>query len=156
MTPIRTEIRTDYVGDYYAYVYSDGHVETDPPNRPLYKEDVQRLRRQELARTDALRQVAAEKMRVVEPGRARAREMLPLSGSADQLEQFRQTLTALRTTAGTNAASPATLEQLRLRADLGGELVGLERLALDPIGDPEVRDPAPASSPRSPVLEGMR
>lgn len=51
--PISTETRTDYVGEYRAYIYADGHVETDPPGRPLSKEDVQRKRVLAYARANA-------------------------------------------------------------------------------------------------------
>lgn len=51
--PVSEEVRTDYVGEYKAYIYADGHVETDPPGRPLSKEDRQRQRVLEYARANA-------------------------------------------------------------------------------------------------------
>ena len=41
MDIVKTETKSDYVGTYTAYTYTDGHVETNPVSRPKYKEDVQ-------------------------------------------------------------------------------------------------------------------
>jgi len=55
------ETRTDYLGAYTAYIYPDGHVETDPPNRPTSQEDAQRARRRQLAQTLARRMLEIER-----------------------------------------------------------------------------------------------
>lgn len=51
----RTEIRTDELGSYTAYIFDDGHVETDPPGRPLYRVDLQRKRRFEIQSSQTLK-----------------------------------------------------------------------------------------------------
>lgn len=60
MRPILTVRSTDIAGSYVAYTYADGHVETDPPNRPKFKEDLQRDRKIEVAKTRASAILAAE------------------------------------------------------------------------------------------------
>ena len=44
--------KTDYIGTYTEYTFDDGHVETDPPNRPIYKEDVQLQRTADTGATE--------------------------------------------------------------------------------------------------------
>ncbi len=43
MSLISKTIETDYVGTYTRYVYDNGHIETDPVGRPIFREDAQRL-----------------------------------------------------------------------------------------------------------------
>lgn len=43
MSLISKTTETDYVGTYTRYVYDNGHVETDPVGRPIFREDAQRL-----------------------------------------------------------------------------------------------------------------
>lgn len=52
---VKTETRNDYEGDYTAYLYSDGHIETAPVGRPLFKEDAQRRQLAQQAVADAPR-----------------------------------------------------------------------------------------------------
>lgn len=40
---VSTTTETDYLGSYVRYVYDNGHVETDPAGRPVFREDAQRL-----------------------------------------------------------------------------------------------------------------
>lgn len=54
---------SDAAGLYTAYTFSDGHVETDPPNRPLSKEDLQRQIRDQLAQTKATQSLANDRGR---------------------------------------------------------------------------------------------
>jgi hypothetical protein len=43
MSLLSKTIETDYLGTYTRYVYDNGHVETDPVGRPVFREDAQRL-----------------------------------------------------------------------------------------------------------------
>ena len=43
MSLLSKTIETDYLGTYTRYVYDNGHVETDPAGRPIFREDAQRL-----------------------------------------------------------------------------------------------------------------
>jgi hypothetical protein len=58
MDYVSKETRTDFVGTYTAYIYPDGHTETDPPGRPMTREDVQRQRLRQ-ASTDQARKIMA-------------------------------------------------------------------------------------------------
>jgi len=64
MRPYKKETRQDYVGTYTAYLYADGHIETEPPNRPQSKEDVQRKRRVAMTKQKAVAMLAAERARL--------------------------------------------------------------------------------------------
>ena len=52
-TVVKTQTLSDAAGLYTAYTYSDGHVQTSPPNRPVSKEDLQRQVRDQLAQANA-------------------------------------------------------------------------------------------------------
>lgn len=54
---------SDAAGLYLAYTFSDGHIETDPPNRPVSKEDLQRQIRDKLAQTKATQSLANDRGR---------------------------------------------------------------------------------------------
>lgn len=85
---LREEIRTDYRGAYTAYLYADGHVETDPPGRPISKEDWQRHR---------LNQATAEKVaRMTTAARTAAGARgIPMPSDIKQAERSVPTLRAL-------------------------------------------------------------
>lgn len=121
--PVRKEIRADYVGEYIAYIYGDGHTETDPPGRPLYQEDVQRQRAKEVARSRARAALAAARLRSQEANDI-ARENSLSALTAPQFEEFRKSQAAVTRLAGTATASGAAIRHVALNADLGGLLVG--------------------------------
>ena len=52
--PIKKITKTDFVGTYTEYVYGDGHSETDPPGRPLTRDDVIRASRRAAGSVDRL------------------------------------------------------------------------------------------------------
>jgi len=54
---------SDAAGTYTAYTYSDGHVTTDPPNRPVSREDLQRQVRDQLAQQQATRSLVNDRAR---------------------------------------------------------------------------------------------
>lgn len=127
--PVRKEIRTDYVGEYVAYIYGDGHTETDPPGRPLYQEDIQRQRAQEVARSKAREAMAAARLRSQEANDI-ARENSLSALTAPQFEQLRQSLSLITRLASSATASGPERRRAVLRADTGGLLVGSQELTL--------------------------
>lgn len=58
-TLLRQEIHTDAAGTYTAYVYADGHTETNPPGRPMSREDMQRERISTVAAERAKQAISA-------------------------------------------------------------------------------------------------
>ena len=99
---MKSETRTDFVGTYTAYLFADGHVETDPPGRPQSREDAQRERRRQLATADPRRQLqaAAPLDRVLQP--------------------FQRTSAALAEIATTVQAVKPARDELLTTVDLGG------------------------------------
>lgn len=120
------ETRTDYAGTYTAYIYADGHVETDPPGRPLFREDVQRQRRKEYALRQATRVLEVERakagVRQLPNAIERANETA-VSGRALN-EGLRATLEAFATVAGTIGTPRSQALELINNFDVGGPLVG--------------------------------
>lgn len=54
---------SDAAGTYIAYTYADGHVTTDPPNRPVSREDLQRQVRDTIAQQKATQSLTGERAR---------------------------------------------------------------------------------------------
>lgn len=124
---IKTEPRTDYVGSYTAYIYSDGHIETDPPGRPQSREDVQRQRLQEVSRLKARAMAQAQRTRhgvVASIAPAVTRETGHSIVPRVLLEPFHATLDAIAKLAPTARANTGMLDEASSRFSLGGELVG--------------------------------
>ena len=122
---VKTETRNDYEGDYKAYLYSDGHIETDPPGRPLFKEDAQRRLLGQRAVADAPRflktarasEAQAERPHLQADNRhaANARVMAPA---------FHDSLAGLSAVTSTFTASPLYRAAVVGQVDLGGVVVG--------------------------------
>lgn len=127
-TLVRAETRRDFLGEYVAYVYADGHVETDPPHRPVYREDVIRRRAAQIAAKQPDAAVAAQRAAKsasnLESRIERARQMVLL----DSLAEFRATLTAVQTLVAATIASREELLELLSNIDIGGELRSAEEL----------------------------
>ncbi len=129
-TIVSRQTLSDAAGTYIAYTYSDGHIATDPPNRPVSKEDLQRQVRDTLAQqkaTQALtndrarftksqaqllapnaQQIAREEFDVINGG-------LVTAGFSDAIRNFTQF-------APTAAATPDQTDQVVQNVSLGGEL----------------------------------
>lgn len=124
---VSKEERTDYLGAYTAYTYADGHVETDPPARPVTKEDAQRLRLREASRTRAQRLVEAQRSRTSSYGTAPAdvvRENSLSTNVQGLLGDYETTLKTIGALASTFRGNIGQTEQLVEKYDLGGKLVG--------------------------------
>lgn len=120
---IRKETRTDFVGSYTAYIYADGHVETDPINRPQSREDVQRARRgQAAARSQAQRQLEAERSNEGVPSTSVARDLALATSSRSLTEPYHAAIEALTNAADTVASQPQQLSAVVGSFDLGGTL----------------------------------
>lgn len=112
-TLLREEIRTDAAGNYTAYVYADGHTETNPPGRPLSKEDLQRQRLQAASKADARTAVAAARTTTGSKTTAASRrESAAGAGPRQLMPQFQAFQAALSTMVVT-ATTPAFAGGLR-------------------------------------------
>lgn len=126
--PIKTIKSNDYVGDYISYIFADGHIETDPPNRPKFKEDVQRSRKVEVARQRAQAILAAERSKygfnnVVLPDSVVRENANVVTGSVI-LRPYLEQLRKLSDTADTFTASRGLIESLVTTVPIGGKVVG--------------------------------
>ncbi|HSW50415.1 MAG TPA: hypothetical protein VLH09_09585 [Bryobacteraceae bacterium] len=124
---VRTENRTDYAGAYTAYIYSDGHVETDPPGRPQSREDTQRLRLQDASRSKALQLAQAQRARHGLAGStapAVVRENAASIVPRVLLEPFHEALDAMAALAPTARTNPGMMKEVADRYSLGGPIVG--------------------------------
>lgn len=123
---IKTEVRTDYLGEYTAYVYSDNHVETDPVARPKFKEDAQRqlLAQQAVSNAPAFLKIARgaesqpDRPALQADGRhaSNARVMAPA---------FFDSLAGLSAVTSTFTASATYRQSVVSQIDLGGVVVGI-------------------------------
>jgi hypothetical protein len=120
------EIRTDAVGEYVAYIYADGHTETEPPGRPLSREDVQRQRLTDFARRQAKRALQASQSAKTtgSPKQSIVRENRVTMAPRVLNENFAMTLSTLQVMAQTLQAPEDQRENLIRNADLGGDVVG--------------------------------
>ncbi|MFA6132476.1 MAG: hypothetical protein WC869_00515 [Phycisphaerae bacterium] len=122
---IKTEIRNDYIGQFTAYVYSDNHVETDPPGRPLFKEDAQRqlLGQKAVANAPAFLKIArgAES----QPDRpALQADGRHASNTRVMAPAFADSIAGLSAVTATFTSSKTYRESLVSQVDLGGVVVG--------------------------------
>lgn len=123
-TLVSTETRTDAVGSYTAYVYSDGHIETDPAGRPTYKEDLQRQLASQLAKSNAGQYLqAASTAGVSQPTRV-SFDLQASSGLRAVAPAYCEFLSAASDFASTVGTSPARRAEVLGTVDLGGELTG--------------------------------
>jgi hypothetical protein len=137
-TLIRSETRTDFIGSYTAYIYSDGHVETEPAGRPIFKEDYQRQRAIALSQSDASNSIAAAKIAATTTSQASTRELTGFIATAGIFDDLRQTQTTLATLLTASTASDDDKATLLSQVPAGGDVVG-PRAATSPsfsAGDP--------------------
>jgi hypothetical protein len=131
-TILREEIRTDAAGTYTAYVYADGHTETNPPGRPKSREDMQRERAAEAAQADAKTAVSTTRASASQSAPLQ-RENAAAAGSRLVLSPYRNFQHKLGTLVGT-AATPQTAGGLRdtlLTTVHTGTPPGADELVLD-------------------------
>lgn len=137
---IRTEVRNDYIGEYTAYVYSDNHVETDPPGRPRFKEDAQRalLAKQAMAGPAAFLKIARGSESTPERPHLQA-DSRHAANARVISPAFHDSLTGLSSVTELFASSPTFRQAVVSQIDLGGTVVG-ERAGKRPEygGDPVV------------------
>jgi hypothetical protein len=122
---MKTETRTDFVGPYTAYIYDDGHIETDPPGRPMSQEDAQRDRKRQIALTRARRILEIERAKygvgVAAPPEVVRQKAATLAGRL-VAEEYHRTMAVFGQLPDT-IASPAGLNQmLSDTVDLGGDI----------------------------------
>lgn len=124
-TLIKTETRNDYEGDYKAYVYSDGHVETDPPGRPLFKEDAQRRQLAQRAVADAPRFLKTARAAEAQSERPHLQaENRHAANTRVSEPAFHDSLAGLAAVTATFTSSPIYRRAVISQADLGGVVVG--------------------------------
>lgn len=124
---IKKTIKTDLVGDYVEYEYADGHRETDPPNRPKSREDVQRERLQEAAGVKAQRNLEQQRSKNSAYGNTPShivRENLTAVSGRDLVAPYHATLHALETVSETIRGPEGSAEFLIDNYDLGGVVEG--------------------------------
>jgi hypothetical protein len=121
---LRTETRTDYLGNYVAYVYSDGHVESDPVDRPVYKEDYLRKRTIELSKKNSREALAAARLARTGGNNNLNREQTAFVATAGILDEFRRTQSVLGLLVDAVVADRLTKESLINEVDTGGDVVG--------------------------------
>ena len=63
LTIVKRRTQSDAAGTYTEYTYSDGHITTDPPNRPVSREDLQRQVRDTIAQQKATQSLIGERAR---------------------------------------------------------------------------------------------
>ena len=117
---LRTEIRTDASGSYTAIVFDDGHIETDPPGRPLFKEDLRRK-----ALSDAALANGASFLRAANAaGDSTSADRQAAASGRAIAPGFHDTLAALAELATTFTSTPAMRKFLIGNVDLGGPVQG--------------------------------
>jgi hypothetical protein len=129
-TIIKTEFRTDVAGTYLAHVFSDGHTETDPPNRPLSKEDLQRQIRDAAALDKSKAMLANEHTRYTRSPAQKAapnaqqiaRDEFNTIAGGSLIKSFNDAINASVQFAVTASAPAGQVEGLIATVPLGGEL----------------------------------
>ncbi len=144
-TLFKKETRTDYAGTYTAYIYSDGHIETDPPHRPTSKEDAQRQRRVDAMKKRAIAILASERA-------AKGLSTLPVNVKRENLDtvagkvllsNYHDVLHKISEIAPTSTAADGSIQTLRTQVGLGGKVVGKragERVPYDLNDVPHTKD----------------
>ena len=124
--PTSQETRTDYVGEYRAYIFADGHVETDPPGRPMSKEDMQRKRVLEYARANA-GNFANKVTTLKNPAGTPAPAVVDCTVTTNRsllLFNFEETQQALSQAAATARTPDANIKTLVTTFGVGGPISG--------------------------------
>jgi hypothetical protein len=129
---IKQEFRTDAAGMYIAYVYDDGHTETDPIGRPLSKEDLQRKMRDDEALARAKSTLVNERARVTGRGalgsspnaQQIARAEFDIIAGGLLTRDFNDMVRKLSEFAPTATATSAQVDTVVGTVSLGGEVVG--------------------------------
>jgi hypothetical protein len=127
MRPYKIETREDYVGQYTAYIYPDGHVESDPPERPKTQEDVQRDRRVAATRQRALLMLAADRARLgldASTPKALIQSNVAVTPGKALFANYHRLLHLISTVSGTATSFPGETSSLLTTVGLGGFLVG--------------------------------
>ena len=126
---IKTETRQDYVGPYTAYIYADGHVETDPPNRPQSREDVQRARLATLAQQQTSAALAANKsaagQNAITPPMI-VQENLAVAPGLVAFPSFEEVLHDIETIAASSTSFLSEDSLLLNTVSLGGNIPGVD------------------------------
>lgn len=123
-SPTSTEVRTDAKGEYTAYLYADGHIETDPPNRPLSREDLQRQRLADFATTNALEAVEAAKAGRTGSSSSSVRQSRPAATLRALVPSFMEGMASVQLVPKTMTMTEAQRVELINSYDLGGRVVG--------------------------------
>lgn len=121
---------SDAAGMYIAYTYSDGHVTTDPPNRPVSREDLQRQVRDTIAQQQATQSLIGERARYT---KNQAQQLAPNAQQIARAEfdvingglvtaGVSKAIRNFTKFAGTATASTDYLDQVVSTVSLGGEL----------------------------------
>lgn len=126
---IKREVRADVLGTYYAFIYDDGHTETYPANRPVSREDYQRMIRNEEALKRASDAMAAEKTRYLRAGAGASNEQIRRAefdslGGRIVTQQYGDAIQKRSVLADTATASKSYVDDLLSTVDLGGPVVG--------------------------------
>jgi hypothetical protein len=132
VTIVKRETLTDYVGSYIANTFSDGHVETDPANRPLSKEDVQRQIRDAEALKRAKATLANERVRytktqaqLLSPNSQQiSRAVFDVIAGGLVTKSMTDTIRQFALFAQTATADVGNVSALLSNVPLGGEVVG--------------------------------
>lgn len=143
LTIISRRTLSDAAGTYTAYTYADGHITTDPPNRPVSKEDLQRQVRDKLAQDQATRSLANDRARFT---KTQAQQLAPNAQQIARAEfdvingglvtaGISKAIRTFTKFAATATAPDAYTDQVVASVALGGELVkgGTEFVATTPL-----------------------
>ena len=124
--PIKTEIRTDYAGTYTAFIYADGHTETEPPGRPLSREDMQRERLKDASKAQAKNVLESRRARLGLSGTPQevVRDNTPAASNRRLISPFARTINTMSEVASTFRTPPQQLQTLSQEAGLGGFVEG--------------------------------
>lgn len=129
---VKREYKTDFVGSYVVFTYDDGHKETQPENRPMSREDVQRQIRQEEAERYATKALAIERTRYTkteaqqnsEVASAIGRQEFDALSGRTVSEEFSQGVEAVSRVARTATSSAAVASTVVATLSLGSPVVG--------------------------------
>jgi hypothetical protein len=126
---VQTQTRQDYVGTYTAYIYADGHVETDPAGRPQSQEDVQRARLLQLAQQNASTALSATKaaqgINANTPA-AIVQQNLAVAPGLIAFPNFESVLHSIETVAASATCFSAEVNSLLYNVPLGGNVENSE------------------------------
>jgi hypothetical protein len=150
---IKKEFRTDVAGTYIANIFADGHVETDPPNRPFSKEDLQRKIRNDEALRRAKSTLSNERGRYTKStnqlaapnAQQIARAEFDVITGGLILRPLTDAIRNFSSFATTSTASRGQVDDVVSNVALGGEVIG---------GEPEDEFVSTAVKTQQKVSEG--